>query len=100
MPRSRFLLALFLAVLTTPAAAVRVKPGIGLIAVTEVSPGTEVVLRDVRGREVGGGTADRFGSFLFRDLTQGADYTVQSSESSNPIGVTVLRFVDHPDESF
>ena len=79
-------------------AALQVHPGIGFIAVTDAAPGTEVVLQDRRHADVGRGTTDRFGSFIFRDLRQGGRYVV--SDGADVMPVTVLRFRDHPDESF
>ena len=48
---------------------------------------------------MGSGTTDAFGSFLFRDLDQGAKYFVSvAGGAATP--VTVLRFEDNPDASF
>jgi predicted acyl esterase len=78
-------------------AASQVQAGIGFIAVTGAAPGVELTLEDRRRREVGRGTTDRFGSFVFRDLEQGARYTLRSSDSPAPTPVTVLDFKDRPD---
>ena len=93
-----FLLA-FLASAPFALADVRVQPGIGLIAVSGADPGIAVTLRDRRNREVESGVTDRFGSFLFRELKQGAFYTVQVGDAA-PIAAKVFVFTDHPDESF
>src|SRR5262249_53690663 len=79
-------------------AALQVHPGIGFIAVTDAAPGAEVVLQDRRHVDVGRGTTDRFGSFIFHDLRQGGRYVV--SDGADVMPVTVPRFRDHPDQSF
>ncbi|MEW6271862.1 MAG: CocE/NonD family hydrolase [Thermodesulfobacteriota bacterium] len=80
------------------ARAIDVQPGIAMIAVTGTEPGTEVVAVDRRGSELRGVT-DRFGSFLFRELAQGEDYTVRADDGSPPVVTRVLRFADRPDPS-
>jgi uncharacterized protein len=86
---------------TTPAgAAVSLQGGIGFVAVTGSTEGTELVLQDVHGREVGRGHADRFGSLVFRELEQGARYVVRENGGGAGTPVTVLRFEDHPGPSF
>jgi predicted acyl esterase len=81
-------------------AASQVQAGIGFIAVTGAAPGVELVLQDRRHREVGRGSTDRFGSFIFRDLEQGGRYVLAASDSDAPLPVTVLDFDRHPDPSF
>jgi hypothetical protein len=83
----------------TAGAAVSVQSGIGFVAVTGAAEGTELVLQNGRGREVGRGRADRFGSLIFRELEQGARYVVRES-GSGATPVTVRRFEDHPPPSF
>jgi predicted acyl esterase len=80
--------------------ALQVQPGIGLIAVTGTTPGTELVLEDGRRRAVQRGTTDAFGSFLFYDLEPGGRYLVRTSDGGEAVRVKVLRFNDHPDSSF
>jgi len=81
-------------------AALEVHPGIGLVAITGATPDTEFVLQDRRHHEVARGTADRFGSLLFRDLEQGGRYLLQSSASPSIPPITVLRFEDNPGPAF
>src|SRR5437667_11854581 len=82
-----------------PAAAdLQVHPGIGLVAVTGADPGVELTLQDRHGHEVGRGATDHFGSFVFRDLSQGARYFLSAGGTVMPL--TVLRFEDNPDGSF
>jgi predicted acyl esterase len=91
-------LAVALASLAAAAAqAIEVKPGIAMIAVTGAEPGTEIVAVDRRGNEQRG-VADRFGSFLFRELTGGELYTVTGSDGA-PAVVRVMRFDDPVDPS-
>jgi hypothetical protein len=79
-------------------AAVDVQPGIGLVAVMGETPGATVTLRDRRDHDVAHGTADAFGSFIFRELKQGARYSIVASDASvTPF--RVLSFDDTPDPS-
>jgi uncharacterized protein len=90
-----------LAVAPPPAhAALDVRPGIGLVAITGAAPGTAITLADRHGHEVDHGTADTFGSLIFRGLVQGRGYVVQAAGSSSGTPVTVRKFADHPDPSF
>jgi predicted acyl esterase len=83
-----------------PAAGFDLQPGIGLVAVTGAGVGAELVLADATGAELERGVADRFGSFVFRELAQGETYLVrESGDAGGGSSVTVLRFADHPDES-
>jgi predicted acyl esterase len=82
------------------ASAFQVQPGIGLVAVLDAGEGTEIVLESTGGTEVQRGTADRFGSLVFRELPQGESYVVRAVEEPAGLPVTVLRFEDHPDGSF
>jgi predicted acyl esterase len=81
-------------------AAVQVQPGIGLIAVTGVTPGADVILQTRRGHELGRGMADRFGSFLFRELAQGGRYVVRVGDSGAAMPAQTLRFRNNPPQSF
>src|SRR5262245_49958290 len=90
----------FLAGAQPARAGLQVEPGIGLIAVTGAHPGVELTLRDHRRHEIGRGTADRFGSFVFRDLEQGSRYFLSASDVPDVTPVTVLDFKDNPDASF
>jgi hypothetical protein len=89
-------LAMFIA---APAAGYQLQAGIGFVAVTGSTSGAELVLQDAASQEVARGNADTFGSFIFRDLTQGASYSVtETGGSTTP--VTVLRFQDNPALAF
>lgn len=91
------LLALVLGVAGPPAAyAIELQAGIRMLAVTDAEPGIEVVLDDGAGN-LQSGTADRFGSYLFRELEGARDYTVRPSDGSDAKTARVLRFEDKPD---
>ena len=101
MPLPRFplsiLFSLGLVLEGSPAArAIELQAGIRMLAVTDAEPGTEVVLDDGAGR-LETGVADAFGSFLFRELEGGRDYTVRPSDGSEEKTARVLRFADLPD---
>jgi hypothetical protein len=86
---------------TAPAQAdLAVQGGIGFVAVTGGSPGGALVLESRRGKQVGSGTADSFGSLIFRDLTPGGGYVVRDATSGTSLPATVLSFNDVPDQSF
>jgi predicted acyl esterase len=86
---------------TAPARAdLAVQGGIGFVAVTGASPGGALVLETRRGKQVGSGTADTFGSLIFRDLTAGGGYAVRDATSGASLPATVLSFNDVPDQSF
>jgi hypothetical protein len=94
-------LALLPGLRAVAAGAFQVRAGIGFVAVSDAAPGTELVLEDARGREVGRGTADRFGSLVFRDLRQGRGYAVRDAAAGgDATPVTPLEFRDHPDAAF
>jgi len=82
------------------AVAWRVQVGIGFVAVLEAPEGDEFVLRDGRGDVLGRGTADRFGSLIFRDLTPGARYVVEGGDPAASMPVVLRVLEDHPDPSF
>ncbi len=88
-----------LAAAPSAGAALQVRGGIGLVAVTGAAPGLGLTLNDRPHHTVAQGTADSFGSFLFRELVQGAEYLL-TSDAGDIIPVTVLRFGDNPDSSF
>src|SRR5262249_57862368 len=71
-----------------------VQGGIGFVAVTGASPGGALVLETRRGKQVGSGTADSFGSLIFRDLTAGGGYVVHDATSGASAQATVLSFDD------
>src|SRR5215469_14275871 len=86
---------------TAPARAdLAAQGGIGFVAVTGASPGGALVLESRRGQEVGSGTADSFGSLIFRELTPGGGYVVRDATSGASVPATVLSFNDVPDQSF
>jgi predicted acyl esterase len=75
--------------------------GIDFVAVTSSSvEGALLTLEDRRGREVGRGTTDRFGSLIFRELEPGHGYVVHDVATGETIPVTVLAFEDHPGPEF
>jgi predicted acyl esterase len=78
-----------------PARAIEVQPGIAMLAVTGTEAGTELVLTSRRGDETHG-VSDRFGSFLFRELVGGDEYTVKAGDGSPPVTARVRRFDDVP----
>ncbi len=85
---------------TAARAAFTVQGGIRFVAVTDGTPGTELVLEDAHHAEVGRGTTDRFGSLIFRELDPGRGYVVrESAAGGTAYPVTVLAFDDHPDAS-
>ena len=81
-------------------ADVAVQTGIGFVAVQDAGEGVEFVLDDRRGHEVARGVTDRFGSLIFRELEQGARYTLRQADDQKGTPVTILRFENHPDPSF
>src|SRR5262249_21829585 len=83
---------------TTPARAdLAVQGGIGCVAVTGASPGGALVLESRRGKQVGSGTADSFGSLIFLQLTPGGGYVVRDASTGSTYPATVLSFKDLPD---
>ena len=81
-------------------AALQAQGGIGFVAVTGAPPGVELVLEEGRHREAGRGTADRFGSLVFRDLTAGRGYAVRETAGRGAaVPVTVLKLTDNPNAS-
>src|SRR5262245_47726860 len=74
--------------------------GIGFVAVTGATPGHALTLETRRGKQVGSGTADDFGSLIFRELTPGGGYLVRDLMSGSSAQAFVLSFDDVPDQSF
>ena len=104
MPQPRtslpLILALGLVLVGGPAAhAIELQAGIRMLAVTDAVPGTEIVLDD-GGGGLQTGIADAFGSFLFRELEGGHEYTVRPSDGSEAKSARVLRFEDKPTLQF
>lgn len=81
----------------TPVVPFTVLGGVEQVYVMGATPGAEVTIRGAEG-VVARGTADRFGSFVQRELQQGATYTVEHEGSQHT--VRVLRADEHPDRSF
>ncbi|MBM4361632.1 MAG: CocE/NonD family hydrolase [Deltaproteobacteria bacterium] len=75
---------------------------IGQVWVTDAEPGDELLLVDGSSREVARGTADRLGSFIFREIQPGEGYTVRLVEGDKVYGtdpLPVLARTDVPDAS-
>jgi predicted acyl esterase len=103
MPHRRLTALLTALALAGPALvhAFQVQPGIGFIAVTDTTPGSQIILSDTRGTELRRETTDEFGSLIFRDLAQGGRFLVSDATSGRSgERVTVLRFADNPPPSF
>jgi uncharacterized protein len=105
MTRPLLLLALVLTAVLGRAlpsgAAFTVQTGIAFVAVQGATENAEFVLADKKGRELQRGNADSFGSLIFRGLQEGARVSVTEVGSPDPATETqVLRFKDHPDQSF
>jgi predicted acyl esterase len=103
MPDRRLTVLLTALALATPGLghAIEVQSGIGFIAVTDATPGGQIVLADAKGKELGRATTDEFGSLIIRDLPQGSRFRVSEVGSTGPdTRVTVLRFADNPPPSF
>lgn len=82
-------------------AAFSVQAGIGFVAVQDAGVGSELVLEDRAGQEVARGNADEFGSLIFRDLAEGARFTVRESAPGGQVSeVRTLRFSRHPKRRF
>ncbi len=91
--------ALLALCMATPAAALDVQSGIGFIAITGEVEGTQLVLENASHQDIDSGLVDRFGSLVFRELTQGAAYFVREPGGATT-PVMVRRFEDHPPQSF
>ncbi|HVH06217.1 MAG TPA: CocE/NonD family hydrolase, partial [Myxococcota bacterium] len=98
-PLSSFVAAaLVLLGTAVPSGAYTVQAGIEFVAIQGSTEGTEFVLTDKKGAELGRGNADSFGSLIFRRLSQGAQVTVTET-GGTATETEVLRFKDHPDQS-
>ena len=67
------------------------------------APGTHLVLDDGRGRQVGSGVADRYGSLIVAGLATGGGYTFRASSPGAPEATAPFRVLsvhDTPPESF
>jgi predicted acyl esterase len=81
-----------------PAAVVQ--PNVGYISILDATPGDTLKLVHPEKGEVASGQVDAFGSLLFPFLEQGTTYTIENAAGGDPIQATVLRFEDHPPQSF
>jgi predicted acyl esterase len=97
--RQVFYGALLALVVASPAVALDVQSGIGFVAITGQLEGTPLVLENAQHQDVQSGLVDRFGSLIFRDLTQGAAYFVREPGGATTT-VAVRRFEEHPPQSF
>jgi predicted acyl esterase len=85
----------------TPAGAVPVlQPNIGYLSIMDATPGDTLTLTHPERGEVGRAPVDTYGSLLFPFLEQGTTYTVQNAAGGEPMSATILRFEDHPPQSF
>ena len=76
------------------------QPSIGYLSILNATPGDTLILeRDDLG-EVARAPVDEFGSLLFPFLEQGRTYTVRNAAGGDPQPATILRFEDHPPQSF
>ncbi len=67
------------------------------------APGTKLVLADASGNRVGGGTADRLGSLVVRNVVPGSGYTFRAVAGSTVKGTApfrVLSTTDTPTAAF
>lgn len=103
---SRFYLSPFLALLGAvalsaaqpAAAAISVQGGIRYVGIQDAAVGEQLSLVNAQGQTAGTGTADTFGSLIFRELTPGNYKVVQAGGVQTP--VKVLAFDEKPDNSF
>ncbi|MFN8546234.1 MAG: CocE/NonD family hydrolase [Candidatus Binatia bacterium] len=79
--------------------AITAQGGIGFVAVTGATEGDVLVLESPRHREIARGTADRFGSLLFRDLTPGDGYQVRTA-GGDAVAANVSTLEDRPPPAF
>ena len=93
------LCAAFAVLAASPARAYDVQSGIGFVAITNALENDEFTLTDAQNQVVDTGLADSYGSLVFRELVQGAAYTVtQTGGGATP--VTIRRFEEHPGDAF
>jgi predicted acyl esterase len=83
-----------------PAGATVLQPNIGYLSIMDATPGDTLILTHPQTGEVGRGEVDTYGSLLFPFLEQGTTYTVQNAAGGEPMSATILRFPDHPPQSF
>jgi hypothetical protein len=76
------------------------RPNVGYLSILDGTPGDTLILERPAGTEVGRGQVDAFGSLLFPFLEQGATYSVRNAAGGAAQSATILRFVDHPPQSF
>ncbi|MCW5889313.1 MAG: CocE/NonD family hydrolase [bacterium] len=100
--RSRFLLlsSLCSLVLAGTAPAAVVQPNVGYLSILEATPGDTLTLVHPERGQVASGQVDVNGSLLFPFLEQGVTYAIESAGGGEPLTGTVLRFADHPPQSF
>jgi uncharacterized protein len=77
-----------------------VQPNVGYLSIQNATPGDEWILDHPQTGELSRATVDAFGSLLFPFLEQGTTYTVRNAAGGTPTNATVLRFQDHPPQSF
>jgi uncharacterized protein len=77
-----------------------VQPNVGYISILDATPGTTLNLVHPEDGQVASGTVDAAGSLLFPFLEQGTTYTIENPAGGDPTTATVLRFEDHPPQSF
>lgn len=76
------------------------QPNVGYLSILDATPGDTYHLSHPQNGQVGSGTVDTYGSLLFPFLEQGTTYTVQNAAGGDPLTATILRFEDHPPQSF
>jgi hypothetical protein len=66
MPHRRLAAWLTALALASPtlARAIQIQPGIGFIAVQDATPGSQIILSDTKGKELGRATTDEYGSLI------------------------------------
>jgi predicted acyl esterase len=82
-----------------PSADFEVQPGVNQIAVTHAEPGVELELVAADGSTAGTGKVDTAGSFLWRNLEPGDEYSVRSTgkDAAESDPATVLDPAEPPD---
>jgi len=76
------------------------QPNVGYLSIMDATPGdTWNLIHPERG-QVASGQVDVYGSLLFPFLEQGTTYTVQNAAGGAPMSAAILRFEDHPPQSF
>jgi len=77
-----------------------VQPNIGYLSIMGATPGDTYDLSHPDDGQIASGTVDAFGSLLFPFLEQGTTYSVQNAAGGTPVEARVLRFEEHPPQSF